>query len=80
MTQKVFVHSIFILTLILLGLAIGVEMASKKGKKTILKFDSEEDVGIALAKYTADLSEKFIKEKCSFSVVLSGGSLIETMR
>lgn len=80
MTQKVFVHSIFILTLILLGLAIGVEMASKKGKKTILKFDSEEDVGIALAKYTADLSEKFINEKCSFSVVLSGGSLIETMR
>lgn len=52
----------------------------KLGKKTILKFDSEEDVGIALAKYTAHLSEKFIKEKGSFSVVLSGGSLIYTMR
>ncbi|XP_060212198.1 probable 6-phosphogluconolactonase 4, chloroplastic [Lycium barbarum] len=55
-------------------------MATEKGKKTVLKFDSEEDVSNALAKYTADLSGKFIKEKGSFTVVLSGGSLIDTMR
>lgn len=55
-------------------------MSTQKGKKTVLKFDSEEDVSKALAKYTADLSEKFIKQKGSFTVVLSGGSLIDTMR
>ncbi|PIN16541.1 6-phosphogluconolactonase - like protein [Handroanthus impetiginosus] len=52
----------------------------KKHKTKVLKFDSEEDVAVALAKYTADLSEKYIKEKGSFSVVLSGGSLIDTLR
>lgn len=52
----------------------------QKGKTEVLKFDSEEDVAAALAKYTADLSEKFVKEKGSFSVVLSGGTLIDTMR
>lgn len=46
----------------------------------VLKFDSECDVAVALAKYTADLSAKFVKEKGSFSVVLSGGSLIDTLR
>ncbi|KAL7146079.1 hypothetical protein ABFS83_06G017200 [Erythranthe nasuta] len=46
----------------------------------VLKFDAEEDVAVALAKYTADLSEKYIKEKNSFSVVLSGGTLIDTLR
>ncbi|KAL6533370.1 hypothetical protein OROMI_027482 [Orobanche minor] len=46
----------------------------------VLKFDTEEDVAVALAKYTADLSGKYIKEKASFSVVLSGGTLIDTLR
>lgn len=50
------------------------------GKKSVLKFDSEDDVATALAKYTADLSAKFIGLKNSFTVVLSGGSLIDTMR
>lgn len=53
---------------------------AEKGNKTILKFDTEDDVAVALAKYTADLSERFIKEKGSFTVVLSGGTLIDTMR
>ncbi|XP_057798810.1 probable 6-phosphogluconolactonase 4, chloroplastic [Salvia miltiorrhiza] len=52
----------------------------QKGKTKVLKFDSEEDVAAALAKYTADLSDNFVKEKGSFSVVLSGGSLIDTLR
>ncbi|KAL6509227.1 hypothetical protein OROGR_022537 [Orobanche gracilis] len=46
-----------------------------KIKPKVLKFDSE-----AVAKYTADLSEKHIKEKAYFSVVLSGGTLIDTLR
>lgn len=52
----------------------------QKGKKVIVKLDKEEDVAVALAKYTAHLSDKFIKQKGSFSVVLSGGTLIDTMR
>ncbi|KAK6155524.1 hypothetical protein DH2020_009772 [Rehmannia glutinosa] len=58
-------------------------MASATPAKTqtkVLKFDTEEDVAVALAKYTADLSEKYINEKGSFSVVLSGGTLIDTLR
>ncbi|CAI9093958.1 OLC1v1029583C3 [Oldenlandia corymbosa var. corymbosa] len=56
-------------------------MAACSGKKTekiILK--TEDDVAKALAEYTADLSRRFIKEKGSFTVVLSGGTLIDTMR
>ncbi|KZV46877.1 putative 6-phosphogluconolactonase 4, chloroplastic, partial [Dorcoceras hygrometricum] len=57
-----------------------VFMASARTNTKVLKFDSEEAVAAALADYTADLSKKFIKEKGSFSVVLSGGTLIETLR
>lgn len=46
----------------------------------VLKFETEEHVAVALAKYTADLSAKFIAANGSFSVVLSGGTLIDTMR
>ncbi|KAI3735453.1 hypothetical protein L6452_14951 [Arctium lappa] len=53
---------------------------SEKGKVNVLKFHSEEDVAVSLAKYIADLSAKFIKENGCFSVVLSGGTLIDTLR
>lgn len=43
-------------------------------------FDSEEQVAIELAKFTANLSEKFIKERGAFTVVVSGGSLIKSLR
>lgn len=52
--------------------------ATENGKQN--KFHSEEEVAVALAQYIANLSHKFIKEKDSFTVVLSGGSLIHTMR
>lgn len=55
-------------------------MESGKSKPTVKKFNSEEDVAVDLAKYIADLSSKFIKEKGSFTVVLSGGTLIDTLR
>lgn len=41
---------------------------------------SEEELAISLAEYTANLSEKFVKERGAFSVVLSGGSLIKALR
>lgn len=53
---------------------------TEKNKKEVEVFDSEEDLAVSLAKYTADLSDKFAKERGSFSVVLSGGSLIKSLR
>ncbi|KVI01317.1 6-phosphogluconolactonase, DevB-type [Cynara cardunculus var. scolymus] len=46
----------------------------------IQKLQTEEHVAVALAKYIADLSAKFIDAHGSFSVVLSGGTLIDTLR
>lgn len=55
--------------------------AGKSGdKKKVEVFDAEEDLAVSLAKYTADLSHKFSKERGAFSVVLSGGSLIKSLR
>lgn len=58
----------------------GTESSTEKGKRNVLVFDSEEDLSVSLAKYTADLSEKFLKERSAFTVVLSGGSLIKSLR
>lgn len=48
-------------------------------KAKVQVFDSEEELKGSLAKYTADLSEKFCRERGSFSVVFSGGSLIKCL-
>lgn len=56
------------------------EVATDKGKGKVKVFDSEEEVTVDLAKYTADISNKITKEKSSFTVVLSGGSLINQLR
>ncbi|CAK9158223.1 unnamed protein product [Ilex paraguariensis] len=56
------------------------EAATEKGKGTVQVFDSEEELAVSLAKYTADLSDKFAKERGYFTVVLSGGSLIKSLR
>ncbi|KAL0321601.1 UNVERIFIED_CONTAM: 6-phosphogluconolactonase 3, chloroplastic [Sesamum calycinum] len=66
---------LFVAVLALPSLAL-----ASHGKTTIRKLDSEEDVAVALAKYTTNLSDRYIKEKGSFSVVLSGGTLIHTLR
>lgn len=47
---------------------------------TIQKLETEEHVAVALAKYITDLSAKFIDAHGSFSVVLSGGTLIDTLK
>ncbi|RWW17833.1 hypothetical protein GW17_00018218 [Ensete ventricosum] len=51
-----------------------------KGKQGLLVFDSEEELSVSLAKYTAELSEKFVQERGVFTVVLSGGSLVKSLR
>ncbi|KAL3521695.1 hypothetical protein ACH5RR_019844 [Cinchona calisaya] len=43
-------------------------------------FESEEDLAVELAKYVAHLSDQFGKERGAFTVVLSGGSLIKSLR
>ncbi|KAM7271534.1 hypothetical protein ACFE04_030748 [Oxalis oulophora] len=54
-------------------------MATQEKKKVVV-FDTEDDLAVALAKYTADLSDKFTKERGAFTVVVSGGSLIKSLR
>eukprot|EP00262_Sarcandra_glabra_P005270 TRINITY_DN1668_c0_g1_i7.p1 TRINITY_DN1668_c0_g1~~TRINITY_DN1668_c0_g1_i7.p1 ORF type:complete len:329 (-),score=54.13 TRINITY_DN1668_c0_g1_i7:233-1219(-) len=51
-----------------------------KGNVKLLVFESEEDLSVSLAKYTADLSDKFVRDRGAFTVVLSGGSLIRCLR
>lgn len=55
-------------------------MAEVQSQANLSIFDSEDELAVSLAKYTADLSEKFVKERGSFTVVLSGGSLIKSLR
>lgn len=52
----------------------------KEEKKRVEIFDLEENLAIDLAKFTADLSDKFCKERGAFTVVVSGGSLIKSLR
>lgn len=55
--------------------------ATESGRKKVVEvFDTEEDLAVSLAKYTADLSAKFAEERGAFSVVVSGGSLIKSLR
>ncbi|KAJ6874539.1 6-phosphogluconolactonase 4 [Populus alba x Populus x berolinensis] len=55
-------------------------MADQNNKKVVKVYDTEQDVAVSLAKYVADLSAKFAKERGSFTVVLSGGYLIDNIR
>ncbi|TVU04683.1 hypothetical protein EJB05_47813 [Eragrostis curvula] len=49
-------------------------------RKKLLIFDAEEDLVASLADYVAELSAKFTAERGAFTVVLSGGSLVKTLR
>ncbi|KAK6936633.1 Glucosamine/galactosamine-6-phosphate isomerase, partial [Dillenia turbinata] len=62
-----------------LSLSSTAEMAVGESKTKVNEFDSEEDLSVSLAKYTADLSEKFAKRRGAFTVVLSGGYLIDCL-
>ncbi|KAJ8446446.1 hypothetical protein Cgig2_019339 [Carnegiea gigantea] len=48
-----------------------VEVKSRKGLENLNILDSEEELSISLAKYTAKLSGKFAKERGAFTVVVS---------
>lgn len=52
----------------------------KEEKKRVEIYDLEENLAIDLAKFTANLSDKFCKERGAFTVVVSGGSLIKSLR
>lgn len=59
---------------------MAINVNSRDAKTNLHVFDSEEEVSVSLAKYTAELSEKFVRERGAFTVVLSGGTLIESLR
>uniref|UniRef100_A0A7N0U9B8 Probable 6-phosphogluconolactonase n=1 Tax=Kalanchoe fedtschenkoi TaxID=63787 RepID=A0A7N0U9B8_KALFE len=54
--------------------------AERSGNRQVEVFDSEEELAVELAKYTAALSEKFVTERGAFTCVVSGGSLIKSLR
>ncbi|KAG1360654.1 putative 6-phosphogluconolactonase 4, chloroplastic [Cocos nucifera] len=60
--------------------ATSIEVATATGKKELLVFEREEELAVSLAKYTAELSEKFAQERGAFTLVISGGSLIKSLR
>ncbi|KAJ6418896.1 hypothetical protein OIU84_002130 [Salix udensis] len=58
----------------------GITTVDQNNRKVVEVFVTEEELAVSLAKYTADLSDKFAKERGSFTVVVSGGSLIKSLR
>ncbi|KAJ6294784.1 hypothetical protein OIU76_022796 [Salix suchowensis] len=58
----------------------GINTIDQNNKKVVEVLYTEEDLAVSLAKYTADLSDKFAKERGAFTVVVSGGSLIKSLR
>lgn len=46
-------------------------------QRKMIVFPSKNELSEAMAEYTANLSDKFCKEKGLFTVVLSGGDLID---
>ncbi|KAF7132064.1 hypothetical protein RHSIM_Rhsim09G0208500 [Rhododendron simsii] len=63
-----------------LNFRVKSSMGTEKGKGKVQVFDTEEALAVSLAKYTADLSDHFTKERGAFTVVFSGGSLIKSLR
>lgn len=51
-----------------------------EGKQRLLVSETEEELAVALAEYTAELSEKYARDRGAFTVVLSGGYLIHNIR
>lgn len=54
--------------------------ATGNGSRQLSVFPTEEELAATLAKYTAELSDRFTRERGAFTVVLSGGSLIKALR
>ncbi|KAG8390445.1 hypothetical protein BUALT_Bualt01G0084100 [Buddleja alternifolia] len=56
------------------------EIVTPKSRGPVKVFDTEEDMAVSLAKYTADLANRISLERGSFTVVFSGGSLVKSLR
>lgn len=56
------------------------EIITPKSKGKVKVFDAEEDLAVSIAEYAADLANKISKERDSFTVVFSGGSLLKSLR
>lgn len=56
------------------------ETVPAAAKREVKVLGSEEELAAALAEYVADLSGKFVRERGLFTVVLSGGYLIDLLR
>lgn len=56
------------------------EISTPKSKGEVNVFDSEEELAVSLAKHAVDVFEKTSKSKSSFTVVISGGSLVKSLR
>jgi 6-phosphogluconolactonase len=54
--------------------------ASLRKRGEVRVFDSVDELSASLADLIAQISDSSIKERGSFSIALSGGSLISTMR
>lgn len=54
-------------------------MGSAKGKGDVRIFNKREDLSVSLANYIADLSDRVIKDRGAFTIVLSGGDLFESL-
>ncbi|XP_051138023.1 probable 6-phosphogluconolactonase 4, chloroplastic [Andrographis paniculata] len=55
-------------------------VTAPRGRGKVNVFKSEEELAVSLAKYTADLSAKVCAGRNSFTVVISGGSLVKSLR
>lgn len=65
------------------GIGIGIGMAGlgKLNKEEELQvYPNVEELSVSLAAHVADVSASAVEARGSFSVVLSGGSLIKTLR
>uniref|UniRef100_A0A803L2E4 Probable 6-phosphogluconolactonase n=1 Tax=Chenopodium quinoa TaxID=63459 RepID=A0A803L2E4_CHEQI len=56
------------------------EIEVHKGSADVNIFVSQDEMATSLSKYIGDLSEKFVKEKGVFTIVLSGDSYAKTIR
>lgn len=56
------------------------EGGKEKRAPQVRVFDNEEELSTALADYVAQLSEKSVRERGVFSIVLSGGNLTRLLR
>ncbi|VVB17333.1 unnamed protein product [Arabis nemorensis] len=63
-----------------MSMATTASEMGKEEKKRVEIFDLEENLAVDLAKFTAHLSDKYCKERGAFTVVVSGGSLIKSLR